>query len=87
MGFVICGALCHAEGGNEQGMAYQMGPGVSEAVMENNKLWYNHQCPLMAATSTGRCNTCVKSFRRRFKLQRLTWPFVELTRHFIQVRL
>ena len=34
MGFVICGALCHAEGGNEQGMAYQTGPGVSEAVME-----------------------------------------------------
>ena len=48
MGFVICGALCHAEGGNEQGMAYQTGPEVSEAVMENNKFRYNHQCRLLA---------------------------------------
>ncbi len=48
MGFVICGALCHAGGGNEQGMAYQTEPGVSEAVMENNKFRYNRQCPLMA---------------------------------------
>ncbi len=47
MGFVICGALCHAEEGNEQGMAYQTGPGVSEAVIESNKFQYNHQCPLM----------------------------------------
>ena len=37
------------------------------------------------ATSTGRCNTSVKSFRRRFKLQRLTWSFVELTRYFVQL--
>ena len=48
MGFVICGALCHAEGGNEQGMAYQTGSGVSEAVMENNKFRCNYQWPLMA---------------------------------------
>jgi len=48
MGFVICGALSHAEGGNEQGMAYQTGPWVSEAVKENNKFRYNHQSPLMA---------------------------------------
>ncbi len=52
MGFVICGALCHAEGGNEQGMAYQTGPGVSEAVMENNKFRYNHQRPLLAEVNT-----------------------------------
>jgi hypothetical protein len=39
------------------------------------------------ATSTGQRNTCVKSFRRRFKLQRLTWSLVELTRHLVQLRL
>ena len=37
--------------------------------------------------STGRCNTSVKSFGWGFKPQRLAWPFVELARHFIQMRL
>src|SRR5450432_2082588 len=44
-------------------------------------------CPLLDAGSTGRCNTGVKSLRRGFELQGLTWPFVELTRHFIQMGL
>ena len=39
------------------------------------------------ATSIGRRNTCVKSFCRRFKFQRLTWSFVELTRYFVQLSL
>ena len=36
-----------------------------------------------AASSTGRCNTSVKSFCRSFKLQRLTGPFVQLTCHLV----
>jgi len=43
--------------------------------------------PLLAATSTDRCNTSVKSFCRRFKPQRLARPFVELPGYFIQMRL
>ena len=39
------------------------------------------------ATSIGRRNTCVKSFCRRFKLQRLSWSLVELTSYFVQLRL
>src|SRR5271170_6721645 len=42
------------------------------------------QCPLMVAGSTGRRNTGAKSLCRGFKLQGLTWPFVELTSHFVQ---
>ncbi len=49
-------------------------------------LWAS-ECPLSGAASTGRCNTCVKSFRRRFKFQRLTWPLVEPTRYFVQLSL
>src|SRR6266404_7244685 len=40
-----------------------------------------------SAGSTGRRNTSVKSLCRGFKLQGLTWPFVELTRHFVQIGL
>ena len=36
-----------------------------------------------SASSTGRCNTSVKSFCRSFKLQRLTGPFVQLTCHLV----
>jgi hypothetical protein len=39
------------------------------------------------AGSTGRCNTGVKSLCWGFKLQGLTWPFVELTRHSVQMGL
>src|SRR5476651_746311 len=39
------------------------------------------------AGSTGRCNTGVKSLRGGFKLQGLTWPFIELTRYFVQMGL
>ena len=42
---------------------------------------------LMVAGSIGRCNTGVKSFRRGFELQGLSWPFVELTGHFVQMGL
>src|SRR5476649_874719 len=41
----------------------------------------------MAAGSTGRCNTGVESLCWGFELQGLTWPFVELTRHFVQMSL
>src|SRR5450830_1210539 len=44
-------------------------------------------CPLLDASSTGRCNTGVKSLCWAFELQGLTWPFVELTRHFVQMGL
>jgi hypothetical protein len=37
------------------------------------------------ATSTDRCKTGAKSFCWRFKPQRFSWPFVQLTRHFIQM--
>ena len=39
------------------------------------------------AGSTGRCNTGVKSLGWGFKLQGLTWSFVELTSHFVQIGL
>src|SRR6267142_1619705 len=39
------------------------------------------------AGSTGRRNTGVKSLCWRFKLQGLTWSFVELTSHFVQISL
>src|SRR5665811_1563414 len=45
------------------------------------------ECPLRVAGSTGRCNTGVKSLRWGFKLQGLTWSFIELTRHLIQISL
>jgi CheY-like chemotaxis protein len=39
------------------------------------------------AGSTGRRNTGAKSLCWGFKLQGLTWPFVELTSHFVQIGL
>ena len=45
------------------------------------------RCPQRVAASTGRCNTSVESLCRRFKLQGFAWPFVELTRHFVQMSL
>src|ERR1017187_6471619 len=53
----------------------------------------SHSAPMPAnvryapASSTGRCNTGVKSLRWGFKLQGLTWSFIELTRHFVQIGL
>src|SRR3974390_3323873 len=44
-------------------------------------------CPFLIATSAGRCNTGVKSLCRGFELQGLAWPFVELTRHFVEMGL
>ena len=41
----------------------------------------------MAAGSTGRRNTGVKSLCWGFVFQGLTWPFVELTRDFVQMGL
>ena len=41
----------------------------------------------MVAGSTGRCNTGVKSLCWGFKLQGLARPFVELTRHFVEMGL
>src|SRR5229473_3481094 len=43
--------------------------------------------PKSAAGSIDRRNTGVKSLRWGFKLQGLTWPFVELTSHFVQIGL
>src|SRR5450432_4513335 len=42
---------------------------------------------LSVAGSTGRRNTGVKSLCWGFKLQGLTWSFVELTSHFVQMGL
>src|SRR6267378_6091699 len=48
-------------------------------VLEDVRSW--------GAGSTGRRNTGVKSLCWGFKLQGLTWPFVELTSHFVQIGL
>ena len=45
------------------------------------------ECPLWVAGSTGRRNTGIKSLCWGFKLQGLTWSFVELTSHFVQIGL
>ena len=42
---------------------------------------------LLAVGSTGRCNTGVKSLRWGLECQSLTWPFVELTSHSVQMSL
>src|SRR6267154_562805 len=42
---------------------------------------------LPPAGSTGRRNTGIKSLCWSFVFQSLTWPFVELTGYFIQIRL
>src|SRR6478752_3949860 len=44
-------------------------------------------CPKSAAGSTGRRNTGIKSLCWGFKLQGLTWSFIELTSHFVQIGL
>ena len=44
-------------------------------------------CPLCPPGSTGRRNTGVKSLRWGFECQSLTWPFVELTSHFVEMSL
>ena len=44
-------------------------------------------CQLVDVGSTSRCNTGVKSLRWGFECQSLTWPFVELTSHFVQISL
>ena len=41
------------------------------------------KCPLARVVSTGRRNTCNKSFCWGFNSQGFTWPFVELTHHFV----
>ena len=43
--------------------------------------------PLLTAGSTGRRNTGIKSLCWGFKLQGLTWSFIELTSHFVQIGL
>ena len=45
------------------------------------------QWQVLVAASTGRCNTSVESLCRCFKPQGFAWPFVELTRHFVQMSL
>jgi hypothetical protein len=47
----------------------------------------NCQCRRWVAGSTDRRNTGIKSLRRGFKLQGLSWPFVELTRYFVEMSL
>jgi len=41
----------------------------------------------LVAASTDRRNTGIESLCRRLKLQGLAWPFVELSRHFVQMGL
>src|SRR5579864_2042361 len=45
------------------------------------------KCPLWVATSTGRRNTSIKFLGRGSEPQRLAWPSVELSCHFIQMGL
>jgi hypothetical protein len=47
----------------------------------------SHYVRFTPVASTGRRNTGVKSFGGRFKPQRFSWPFVQLTRHLIQMSL
>src|SRR5438046_1431959 len=66
--------------------------GISSALSATHllgRLLINAQiaCPLLGAGSTGRRNTGAKSLCRGFKLQGLTWSFVELTSHFVQMGL
>src|ERR1700687_5993601 len=51
------------------------------------KLLPTRSRPNLAAGSTGRRNTCAKSLCWGFKLKGLSWPFVELTSHFVQIGL
>src|SRR5665811_357524 len=44
-------------------------------------------CPFLAGDSTGRCNTCVKSFCRCFEIQGLSWSLIQSTRHSIEFHL
>ena len=44
-------------------------------------------CPLYAAGSPGRRNTCVKSLGRGFEPQGLARPLIELARHIVQMSL
>ena len=37
------------------------------------------------ASSTGRCNTCIKCFCRSCELQRLAWPLIELPSNRVQM--
>src|SRR6185369_12689559 len=45
------------------------------------------ECPKWGAGSTGRRNAGIKSLCWGFKLQGLTWSFVVLTSHFVQIGL
>jgi len=47
----------------------------------------NAECLPLRAGSTDRRNTGVKSLCWGFELQGLTWPFVELARHFVEMGL
>jgi len=40
-------------------------------------------CPNIRAVSTGRRNTCIRSFCLGFNFKGFTWSFVELTHHFV----
>src|SRR4249919_2407849 len=54
---------------------------LSEAILRGVR------CPLWVAGSTGRRNTGVKSLGWGFVFQGLPWPFVELTRDFVEMSL
>src|SRR3981189_1605676 len=73
--------LCIAETGNVTNE-------VNEPVLQHSPpcCWLCRQA-IIVAGSTGRCNTGVKSLCWGFKLQGLTWSFVELTSHFVQIDL
>ena len=59
----------------------------SLAIKETQKHLVPVNGPHCPAASTGRCNTSVESLCRCFKPQGFAWPFVELTRHFVQMSL
>ena len=52
----------------------QFGPSRQILQMQAN-------CRVQGVVSTGRRNTCIKSFCWGFNSQGFTWPFVELTHH------
>ena len=61
--------------------------GICPLWVKSRHVQRTRPCPLLTAGSTDRRNTGVESLCWSFKLQGLPWPFVELTRHFVQMGL
>jgi hypothetical protein len=79
-----CWVVANVWGENRRGVRLELKP-ICWAELCDLPAGVDVRFPL--AGSTGRRNTGVKSLCWGFKLQGLTWPFVELTSHFVQIGL